>query len=608
MASAATPRAFASPAGWFNPLGSFAYCVTLRLRALYFAATLLAVVLPIGLSGALQLNFSFFADSEAEVLQDTFVMMTKTTIASISFFFMAVVTDVVTIIAWDCFTNAPLATARARLITCLRLERRQKLALGVDWGIVASLEVVPVLGSFVGIWLGFQQGFLTGFVLGGSFWAFLVSIVQTLASISCRVQGLGAKSDDVRELLNESTAYTALEKIPNVADDVRSRPARAASCLAIAPVSMLFVAVVPRDSTLFLMAATLCPALSMLLVAKAWHYLVPRSIGRSFWFLVLMYVPIALSMLLGSKSSASAEMGGTVPSVPFEGRGRFQRSKEMSNEYPLCHTLWGKAGQPEYKRLTSLDMYVFASALYLDGEPDVRRYVSAGFAGTEFGDVHALELASIDTVGRWGVFDMPSARVRVVAIRGTFTLQDLIADALLWAPIHVFQTFSKLIPVLAILPDDAVQSLLDNFILRSIGGYEPTLHRIADVVSREADDCAARGCQVLVTGHSLGGTLAIMAASRADVPALAWSPMGFVYSAKRFGIDLRSVMRNVVIAWPAYDLVPTIDKVTGSVNHIGCSSSRYDKCHSMHRMGCEIYSSCGDRWGRVLRSCDMFEK
>ena len=60
----------------------------------------------------------------------------------------------------------------------------------------------------------------------------------------------------------------------------------------------------------------------------------------------------------------------------------------------------------------------------------------------------------------------------------------------------------------------------------------------------------------VITGHSLGGGIAIAAGGRVDVQAIGFSGPGSHFSRWRFGTTLERANRNSVNVVPEYDTVP----------------------------------------------------
>merc|ERR1712187_419717 len=81
--------------------------------------------------------------------------------------------------------------------------------------------------------------------------------------------------------------------------------------------------------------------------------------------------------------------------------------------------------------------------------------------------------------------------------------------------------------------------------------------RVAEIKASHPND------EYVITGHSLGGGLAQIVASRMRLPSLVWSAPGVVYSARRFNISLEYSKRNVVVVIPDEDVVPRVDKQAG---------------------------------------------
>eukprot|EP00985_Skeletonema_marinoi_P010624 scaffold4969_cov118-Skeletonema_marinoi.AAC.1 len=192
----------------------------------------------------------------------------------------------------------------------------------------------------------------------------------------------------------------------------------------------------------------------------------------------------------------------------------------------------------------------------------------------------------------------------MITIRGTATVLDVMADAQLWISALLFQSVREFLP-------------LGNV-------FTPILHHLVKVVSmvetkniakvayyQETREFALylmkKGYDVRVTGHSLGGGLALITGAQAKVSAIGFSAPNAKLSRQTFVgkfeqplpvsvYDLNTYTFNVV---PNRDPFPMIDDKADLYQNINCTASANDivGCHSIERSICELQYKCGSKSG-----------
>lgn len=198
---------------------------------------------------------------------------------------------------------------------------------------------------------------------------------------------------------------------------------------------------------------------------------------------------------------------------------------------------------------------------------------------------------------------------RVIGVKGTSTVADAMLDTALYATVQVLQVFEMVVPVLSMLPEDQVQWLIQrtNFDSRDESQVWEEIQSYVNQSQHDHPDDF-----FIFTGHSLGGGIAQIVASRMSLPAVVWSAPGMVYSAKRFGADIQNAMRNIWVVMPQNDVVPQVDLQAGSIQKIECrawdgSQGAAIVCHSLKKSCCEVWRVCGDTLDRNFNeTCSPF--
>lgn len=272
--------------------------------------------------------------------------------------------------------------------------------------------------------------------------------------------------------------------------------------------------------------------------------------------------------------------------------------------YPLCDMSWGSPDAP----LRALDLANLAWIVYDSSsvpsdllKSNITRLLNRSFQAERRAQV--LNISKYEDLPRLGHFYFPptgngTRGTHVVAVKGTSTIMDALVDTNLFATVQVLQAFSQWMPVLTVLPRLVIQWMLQHIHLHTAQQFEQRIRNnlidtIKTFVEEHPDD------YFVLTGHSLGGGFAQIAAARLTLPAVVWSAPGTVYSAKRFGIEVQALKQNVVSVMPDHDAVPRVDLQGGMLQLIECrlkdgTEGNAMKCHSLLKTACEVWRVCGD--------------
>eukprot|EP00658_Telonema_sp_P-2_P085580 TRINITY_DN9789_c0_g1_i2.p1 TRINITY_DN9789_c0_g1~~TRINITY_DN9789_c0_g1_i2.p1 ORF type:complete len:360 (-),score=40.82 TRINITY_DN9789_c0_g1_i2:227-1306(-) len=103
-----------------------------------------------------------------------------------------------------------------------------------------------------------------------------------------------------------------------------------------------------------------------------------------------------------------------------------------------------------------------------------------------------------------------------------------------------------------------------------------------------------RGGKLLLTGHSLGGSIAHVVASRSGTRSIGFNNPGVVLAHKKFGIpDVSAIHRLTTSILATHDLVPLIGWQGGAMHHVECGAQMRELCHAMEFMVASLWRSCG---------------
>jgi lipase ATG15 len=114
---------------------------------------------------------------------------------------------------------------------------------------------------------------------------------------------------------------------------------------------------------------------------------------------------------------------------------------------------------------------------------------------------------------------------------------------------------------------------------------------------------------LIITGHSLGGGLAMISGAQTEVPAIALSGPNAVISRRTFSppVSIESLEKYTFNIVPDRDVVPRLDDLSQNYQRIKCRSGLNDPlaCHSSKRSLCELLYQCGSK-GRPI-PCDCLD-
>ncbi|KNC95893.1 uncharacterized protein SPPG_08654 [Spizellomyces punctatus DAOM BR117] len=245
-----------------------------------------------------------------------------------------------------------------------------------------------------------------------------------------------------------------------------------------------------------------------------------------------------------------------------------------------------------YSSAQPLDLHAFASlaeAAYEDSPlamlaPTLSRLnMSASLISVPVtGDVHFVHF-NLSSSGN-------SSPLHIISIRGTHGLDDVFQDIYLFSSPALLRFSSYFGTFFSLWPQQTLAQVVRLLYRYAANPALTYFFSVEDYVAR----VAAENSNVYVTGHSLGGGLALLTGASVNVPAVGFSAPGLASSYLAFGVtDKDTLMTGNVNTWLDGDPVPTLDGQMGSVVVLPCGTETWGAgCHSSVRIIERIAKLC----------------
>jgi len=324
------------------------------------------------------------------------------------------------------------------------------------------------------------------------------------------------------------------------------------------------------------------------------------SSGRKndFWMSVFIFFIITICAIFMSAVYVGAN-DGKEQGLSFTDKFHYPGSGNL--EYTSCQ-LGGGIFPPASTDNSLADFALLSSAAYL--APDVANttlkewFAEVGITTKVEEDIVAefrdgYEKANGKSPVEYKFFGFPDANggegVGVVSIRGTSNGWDALSDAQLWSAAALGQWIRAIMPlgslftpILQYLVE--IVSVIESGHLDSVAFYKQTSAFVKHVNDPKYDDAlGGKYAHIMITGHSLGGGLAMISGAQQKVPAVALSGPNAVLSRRTFSPqfskeDLEMYTFNIV---PDRDMVPRLDDLSQNYQRINCRTGLNDpiSCH-----------------------------
>ncbi|TPX56803.1 hypothetical protein SpCBS45565_g08347 [Spizellomyces sp. 'palustris'] len=305
-----------------------------------------------------------------------------------------------------------------------------------------------------------------------------------------------------------------------------------------------------------------------------------RATRTSLMLLAMLCTALAVSAIIGIC------LNSKVP-PPSDDRPSFLL-RNSSVGPPFCAPTY------PYPSAQPLDLHAFASlaeAAYEDSPLTIlaptlsRLNMSASLIRVPVtGDVHFVHF-NLSSIG-----NISGSPLHIISIRGTYGLDDVFQDVYLFSSPALLRFSSYFGTFFSLWPQQTLAQVVRLLYRYAANPALTYFFSVEDYVAR----VAAENSNVYVTGHSLGGGLALLTGASVNVPAVGFSAPGLASSYLAFGVtDKDTLMTGNVNTWLDGDPVPVLDGQMGSVVVLPCGPETWGAgCHSSVRIIERIAKLC----------------
>ena len=229
------------------------------------------------------------------------------------------------------------------------------------------------------------------------------------------------------------------------------------------------------------------------------------------------------------------------------------------------------------------------------------RVYRKGMSDWEVAHVHRSDLQNGNHLVFYE-FHSRSNNASIIAIRGTdpSAFSDLLQNVGMYLEAVIFSLLAFFLPGSSMIPESVIvdfvylASRVERF---AQDVWAPSDHERRHYwmpVYQHAARISRTTNVIAVTGHSLGGSLAMIVGARLKIPGVGFSSPGVVLSRKKFGVERRALDAFATNVITSNDIIPQIDRQAGTIYNLQCEYYRGDLCHSIELHLMRIVSMCAD--------------
>ena len=332
---------------------------------------------------------------------------------------------------------------------------------------------------------------------------------------------------------------------------------------------------------------------------------ITRSRSRGPWIIVLaFFFFLCLALVISGMTAGDPQQseGVEVTLVP----GFVYIREENTLPYPTC-SLDFNTGSPSGGVVSIIDFVFLASMAYETNSTRLQEFYDEWFGPgiainmpdvvSEFRDQTQRETSPVT----YNLASFPNRTstgdpVAVVSIRGSQTSWDWLTNAQLWSSSLGMQLLQSFLPfgfVWRPIMDELVKgiSIVESDSIKRVSYYVETTDFVQWVQASGAY------ANIKVTGHSLGGGLAIITGAQTGVSGIAVSGPNAMLTRKALDPPISAKALNTLTfnIVPERDVVPRVGGIAQLFEQVECTAPSQELfgCHTSTRTLCELMYKCG---------------
>ena len=611
---------------YFKLWSSTAYVNFVRLRLTFFTLISFLFILSIAIGLIFQGSYFILLQFESPSTKGlVFIILGLPSV----FIICAIIIDDMVSLIFDCMDKPPFLSLRARMCTAFfKTESRIISSLSfANYLILLSIEIIPVVVAI--IYGALSNSFsisniTTGYIVGGVLLSYGFCLVMVVShafnSYSRRAQDV--YFDFLKKLEKSEAEHGSFSlnketfgEFLTVDYDPRAKKPKTNRAILFGILSMLLLALclASLNANFLNMANTaILISITLLLVSISISSLMPNFLGPTYFILVVIFMTVTISLSISNDRKLRLFNVNVFP-VLAKQNIHFEADQTNTGKYPICNMRWyNQKSTSSDNFITLLDVIPVAGVVYSapstrnDDRPVIESVIKTTFENTNLSNVEIEYLNKPSEFGRSVVIYFRDQKIRLMAIRGTVTLSELLYDFNIYSIPQSLHIFDKLTPVISILPDQVLRTLVKNLSLDNAFLRNNKFDSILKIAKEFKEKSDAADDEFIIAGHSLGGVFAGIISAKLGVPGIALSSAGLNSMLLRFGVeDDDQIRKNLTTVILEKDLVSKVDKHLGSINEITCKYGA-DQCHNPLALLCEVYHGGNDTRNReILVDCSQ---